>query len=74
MSASSIKCSACSNDVIASEKPFVCVEVKERSCITVALETVNEDTAEMICLVHEECLNRFEEMVATGMYSALNSN
>jgi hypothetical protein len=74
MSATSIKCSACSQDVVASERPFVCVEVKDRSCITVAMETMDENTAEMICLVHEECLDRFEEMVATGVYSALNSN
>jgi hypothetical protein len=74
MSATSIKCSACSQDVVASERPFVCVEVKDRSCIAVAMETMDENTAEMICLVHEECLDRFEEMVATGVYSALNSN
>ena len=74
MSASSIKCSACSKDVVASEQPFVCVEVKDRSCITVAMETVTENTAEVICLVHEECLDKFEELVATGVYSALNSN
>lgn len=74
MSASSIKCSGCSKDVVASEQPFVCVEVKDRSCITVAIETVNEKTAEVICFVHEECLDKFEELVAIGVYSALNSN
>jgi hypothetical protein len=74
MSASSIKCSACSKEVLASEQPFVCVEVKDRSCITVAMETANENIANVICLVHEECLDKFEELVATGVYSAPNSN
>ncbi len=74
MSASAIKCSACSKEVVASEQPFLCVEVQGRSCITVAVETVNENTAEVICLVHEKCLGKFEEMVATGVYAGLNSN
>jgi hypothetical protein len=74
MSASSIKCSACGNDVVASQGRFVCVEVKGRTCVTVAVEAVNDSTAEVICLVHEGCLDKFEELVAAGVYSGLNSN
>jgi hypothetical protein len=74
MGASWIKCSACGKEVVASEGPFVCVEVKDRTCVTVAVEAMNDSIAEVICLVHEECLEKFEELVAAGVYSGLNSN
>jgi hypothetical protein len=42
--------------------------------MTVAVETMNENTTDVICLVHEACLDKFENLVAAGVYSALNSN
>ncbi len=74
MSASSILCSGCGKEVVGSDRPFVCVAVQDRSYATVAVETVNESSAEVICFVHEECLDKFAEIVAAGRYSALNSN
>ena len=74
MSATSIKCSGCSEDVVASEQPFVCVEVKDRYWATVAMEAMNENTAAITCLVHEECMEQFVDLVASGKYAGLNSN
>ena len=68
-----IKCSACSG-YVASEQAFVCVEVKSRSLVIVAMETVNENAAEVICLVHESYMDKFEELVPAGLYSALKSS
>ncbi len=74
MGASSIQCSACNKDVVGSEQAFVCVEVKGRSCTTVAVEMMNESSSDNIWLVHQECLATFERLVASGIYAEPNNN
>jgi len=69
-----IKCPACGREVVSSEQPFVCLEVRDRTCVSVGIEGMNENMAEVIHVVHDECFTEFEELVATGVYSSPNSN
>ncbi len=69
-----IKCPACGLEVVSGEQPFICVEVRERTCITMGLQGMNESLAEVIHVVHEQCFAQFEELVATGVYASPSSN
>jgi hypothetical protein len=69
-----IKCPACGQEVVSSEQPFVCVEVRDRTCVTIGIQGMNESLAEVIHVVHEGCFAQFEELVATGVYSSPSSN
>ncbi len=69
-----IKCPACGLEVVSGEQPFICVEVRDRTCITMGLQGMNESLAEVIHVVHEQCFAQFEELVATGVYASPSSN
>jgi hypothetical protein len=69
-----IKCPACGLEVVSGEQPFVCVEVRDRTCVTIGIQGMNESLAEVIHVVHEGCFTQFEELVATGVYASPSSN
>jgi len=69
-----IKCPACGLEVVSGEQPFICVEVQDRTCVTIGIGSMNESLSEVIHVVHEQCYPQFEELVATGVYASPSSN